>query len=85
MIYNERNKSLRSLFRGVHLNFTRSMLTWSVAVLRQARKNFQYMQVCNEHCLRDAHATNCTIDVKDSAIKTSSILCLMMNKEYYSK
>jgi len=31
LVWRERNRSLKELFRGVELNFTRSLLTWGIA------------------------------------------------------
>ena len=30
MIYNERGKRMSEIFRGVHLNYTRSILSWGI-------------------------------------------------------
>lgn len=30
VVWNERNRSLKELFRGVHLNFTRSLIGWGI-------------------------------------------------------
>lgn len=30
IVYRERNRSLRELFRGVHINYTRSMISWGI-------------------------------------------------------
>lgn len=30
LVLKERNNSIKGLFRGVHLNYTRSLLTWGI-------------------------------------------------------
>lgn len=40
-LFKERNNSFKELFRGVHLNYTRSLLTWGITnMMYELMKDF---------------------------------------------